>query len=119
MKYLTILVLSGLFLISCGDRENPEIRFVTPANNTQVAAGEQISVQVEVTDNDALDRIVIGGENSGIPAITTFEAPDRHTEIFNVFTPTEAPSGAEISVNVQATDAAGNTAADDLILIIQ
>lgn len=119
MKYLTILILSGLFLVSCGDKEAPEIRFITPAQNSEIDAGGQVGVQVEVTDNEELSRIVIGGENSGIPAITSFETATKHTEAFTVTAPGDAPSGAEISVNVRATDAEGNEGVDDLILIIR
>ena len=117
MKYLTLL-LCGLFLVSCGDREDPQIRFVTPAQNTEVVAGEQFSVQVEVTDNEAISTINVGGDVSGLP-ITDFDDLMKHSFIFNVTTQADTPSDTELTIRVDATDADGNKGSEDLVIIIK
>lgn len=112
------LVLVSLFLVSCGDREDPQIRFITPAQNSVVVAGEQFSVQVEVTDNEAISSINVGGDVSDLP-ITDFDDLMKHSFIFNVTTQADTPSGAELTITVTAEDADGNSASEDLVVVIQ
>lgn len=117
IKFLTLIFIS-LFLVSCGDREDPQIRFITPAQNTVVVAGDQFSVQVEVTDNEAISKINVGGDVSDLP-ITDFDDLMKHSFIFNVTTQEDTPSGAELTITVTAEDVDGNSASEDLVVVIQ
>ena len=117
IQYLAFL-LCALFLVSCGDREDPQIKFITPAQNFEVAAGEQFSVQVEVTDNEAISKINVGGDVNDLP-ITDFDDLMKHSFIFNVTTQADTPSGAELTITVTAEDADGNKGSEDLVIKIK
>lgn len=119
MKYFSILLLASLFLISCGDREDPQIRFITPANNTAVDAGEVVPIQVEVTDNEQISTITVGGDVQpfSIPP-ADFADIMKHTFLFNLTINEGSPSGGEVNVTVTATDAEGNSGSDNLVLVI-
>ena len=119
MKYLAILVFSALFLVSCGDREDPVVRFITPAQNTEVSPGETVPVQFEVTDNEALGSIDIGGDVSGVPTINVFNDLMKHSEIINLTVSSDTPSGSEITMNVKAKDQEGNEGSEDLVLKVK
>lgn len=119
MKYLSILLFSALFLVSCGDREDPVVSFTSPANNTEVAAGETIAIQFKVTDNEAISSIDVGGDVTGVPTIDSFDDLTEHSEIINLITDEATPSGSEVTVTVTAEDEAGNSGSADLVLVIE
>ncbi len=115
-NYLGLLLFCAILFTSCGDREDPSVRFITPANNTEVAPGETVSIQVEATDNEALQTITVGGDVTGLSPITEFDAVDKHNWIFGLRIDEATTSGVELTVNVKATDPDGNEGSEDLIL---
>ena len=118
LQHLTLLLLMGLFLVSCNkDREDPEITITSPANNTEISAGDSFAFQVEVTDNEGLDLITFT-DGSGIDeSITTFDDPMSHKLNYNITTNQDFPAG-ELIMTVEATDLEGNVAKEDVTIIV-
>ncbi|GLR16919.1 hypothetical protein GCM10007940_15340 [Portibacter lacus] len=105
--------------MSCNkDRDDPQIRFITPAQNSEVEAGVQFTMQAEVTDNEAISSIVVGGDVQDLE-ITGITDVLKHNFLVNITPSADTPSGAELTITVTAKDVAGNSESEDLVVIVK
>jgi hypothetical protein len=115
-RWLSILILAGIFFFtSCEKKDEtpPSITISSPADNTTLKKGTEFTVAGVVTDDTQLKQINIGTGFS----ITTFNSPKRH-EFSEKFSIPATQQTGNVSLEITATDAAGNKASKIIPLII-
>ena len=119
LQHLTLLLLMGLFLVSCNkDRQDPEITITSPSNNTEINAGDSFAFQVEITDNEGLDLITFSDGAGLSESISSFDEPMKHNLNYNITTNQDFPAG-ELTMTVKATDLEGNVGTEDVTIIVK
>lgn len=115
----TLLILAlGLFLTSCNrDRTAPVIEITSPANNLVISAGLTFTFQAKITDDEALSEINFTDGFTTID-IFDFDAADAHRLNYNI-TVDPASDPQELTLTVTATDLAGNTGTEEVVVIIE
>jgi hypothetical protein len=119
LKYLTLLLFIGLVFTSCNkDKEAPSINISSPSNNLAVDPGGSFLFKVTITDNEVLNSINFtdgGGINE---TISTFDEINMHELNYNI-TINEDSDPGELTITVTATDDEGNSANEDVTVVIQ
>ena len=114
-KFLLMLSMGLLFLTSCEkkDETSPSITINSPADNTAIKKGSEFTLSGVVTDDTQLKEINLGGSFT----INAFNSPKRH-EFSEKFTISDTQPTGNVTLEVTATDAAGNKASKVIPLVI-
>ncbi len=117
IRLLYSLLLIGILFASCNkDKEPPVITISSPANNTEVLAGETFVLTVKVTDNEGIASINFTDGSKSEP-VDDFDELTSHTFSYNIKI-FETSDPGELTITVNATDLEGNSSSEDVTVII-
>lgn len=117
IRLLYSLLLIGILFASCNrDKEAPVITISSPANNTEVLAGESFNLRATITDNEGLASISFTDGNT-TESITDFDELTSHDINYSIRI-FETSDPGELTITVNASDLEGNSASEDVTIII-
>lgn len=116
-----MLLLCGLFLTSCNrDREDPKITISSPTDNQVVSPGAAFTLTADVTDNEGLSTISFSDGGSINQPISSADFDDLLSHRLNyTVTISEDSDQGELTITINATDIEGNSASEDVTILIQ
>lgn len=121
IKFLSYLLLMGLFFTSCGDDGDttpPVVTIQEPADGTVYSAADIIPLRATVTDETKLVSINLSSNLGLNETINTFDSETEHSLGVNITLNTTTSAGT-YEIKVSATDDSGNVGNDVIDITIQ
>ncbi len=116
---LILLLIAFFALSSCNkDKEDPIISITSPENNKEIAAGDKFALRATVTDNEALSSILVTDGGSINETITSFDELTSHQINYLITINADSDPG-EIKFSITANDLEGNSATEEVTIIIK
>lgn len=100
------------------DISAPEIEIVSPAPGTSVAKGDNVALQINITDDKSLDSVLVFNEAFGIDMKLKMDEGTTSYQIDDSFDiPADAVEGTQI-ISVRAIDKEGNSTSGSSAVIV-
>ncbi len=121
IKFLSYILLFGLFLTSCGkdgDTTAPKVTISSPSNGASFTVTDLIELRATITDETKLVSINISSSLGLDNTITTLDTDISHDLGANISLDSLTTAGT-YEIKVSGTDADGNVGDDTVEVIIK